>query len=186
MWIQVVGFCLAILGFLGTILICALPMWKMSAFIGANIVTAQVSYEGLWMSCVIESTGVSQCEAYYSVLALSQDLQISRALVCVSLVVALLAIGFTVVGVRCTELMSYDPLAKARYGVAGGSVFIVAGALCVVAVSWSAYSTITGFYSSTTPSEAQGELGASIYVGWISGVLLVIGGSMLCSTFCRC
>ncbi|XP_029029510.1 claudin-4-like [Betta splendens] len=185
MWTQVGGFVVAVIGFLGTILICALPMWIMSAFVGANIVTAQVTYQGLWMNCVIESTGVSQCQPYYSVLALPQQLQVSRALICVSIGVAALAVGFTSVGVRCNSLLSYDPRAKARYGIAGGAVFVLAGVLCLVPVSWSAYSTITGFYSSTTTSGPQGELGASIYLGWVSGALLVIGGVMLCCTY-RC
>uniref|UniRef100_A0A3Q2Q9H0 Claudin n=1 Tax=Fundulus heteroclitus TaxID=8078 RepID=A0A3Q2Q9H0_FUNHE len=78
---QFVGFCLAVTGFMGTILICALPMWKVTPFVGANIVTAQVFWEGLWMNCVIQSTGHLQCKAYDSVLALPQDLQGSRALV---------------------------------------------------------------------------------------------------------
>uniref|UniRef100_A0A3Q4BEC5 Claudin n=1 Tax=Mola mola TaxID=94237 RepID=A0A3Q4BEC5_MOLML len=71
---KLVGVCLAILGFLGTILICGLPMWKVTAFVGANIVTAQVFWEGLWMNCVIQSTGHSQCKAYDSLLALPQEL----------------------------------------------------------------------------------------------------------------
>lgn len=185
MWIQVSGFCLAITGFLGTILICGLPMWKMSAFIGANIVTAQVIWEGLWMNCVIQSTGVSQCQPYYSVLALPQELQASRALVCVSIAVTVVAIGLAVVGARCTELFSYDPVTKAKCGIAGGVVFILAGVLCIIPVSWSAYTIITGFYNPVTPEGTRGELGPSIYVGWVSGVLLIIGGGMLCSTY-RC
>uniref|UniRef100_A0A3Q3FN86 Claudin n=1 Tax=Labrus bergylta TaxID=56723 RepID=A0A3Q3FN86_9LABR len=57
---QMLGYALAIVGFLGTIIVCALPMWKVTAFIGANIVTAQVIWEGLWMNCVTQSTGQMQ------------------------------------------------------------------------------------------------------------------------------
>ncbi|KAK2882047.1 claudin-4-like [Channa argus] len=185
MAIQIVGFCLAIVGCFGTILICGLPMWKMSAFIGANIITAQIFWEGLWMNCVIQSTGVSQCKNYDSVLALPQELQVARALICVSIAVTVLAIGFTVVGARCTSFCSYDLRTKTNYGIAGGVVFILAGLLCLIPVSWSAYTIITGFYNPLTADGRQGELGASIYVGWISGALLVIGGGMLCGTY-RC
>uniref|UniRef100_A0A8C4INQ3 Claudin n=1 Tax=Dicentrarchus labrax TaxID=13489 RepID=A0A8C4INQ3_DICLA len=127
---QLVGLCLAIIGFLGTILICALPMWKVTAFIGANIITAQVFWEGLWMNCVIQSTGHSQCKAYDSVLALPQELQASRALICVSIAVSVVAIGLTVVGVRCTNFYRDDWLTKSNVGLAGGVVFILAGLLC--------------------------------------------------------
>lgn len=182
---QLVGVCLAIIGFLGTILICGLPMWKVTAFVGANIVTSQVFWEGLWMNCVIQSTGQSQCKAYDSILALPQDLQASRALVCASLGVSVLAIGLTVVGARCTNFFRHDGLTKANVGLAGGVVFMVAGLLCLIPVSWSAHSIITGFYNPLPTSERRGELGASIYVGWASGALLVIGGAVLCSTY-RC
>lgn len=182
---QLVGVILAIIGFLGTILICGLPMWKVTAFVGSNIVTAQVFWEGLWMNCVIQSTGHSQCKAYDSVLALPQELQASRALICVSIAVSVVAIGLTVVGVRCTNFYRDDWPTKANVGLAGGVVFIIAGVLCIIPVSWSAYSIITGFNNPLATSERRGELGASIYVGWASGALLLIGGAVLCSTY-RC
>lgn len=179
---QLVGVCLAIIGFLGTILICGLPMWKVTAFIGANIITAQVFWEGLWMNCVIQSTGHSQCKAYDSVLALPQELQASRALICVSIAVSVVAIGLTVVGARCTNFFRDDSLTKTNIGLAGGVVFILAGLLCVIPVSWSAHSIITGFYNPLATQERRGELGASIYVGWAAGALLIIGGGILCGT----
>lgn len=182
---QLVGVGLAIIGFIGTILICGLPMWKVTAFVGASIITAQVFWEGLWMNCVIQSTGQSQCKAYDSVLALPRDLQASRALICVSIAVSVVALGLTVVGARCTNFFSRDRLAKANIGLAGGLVFVLAGVLCIIPVSLSAYSIITGFYNPLPTSERRGELGASIYVGWASGALLVIGGGVLCSTY-RC
>ncbi|KAA8586825.1 hypothetical protein FQN60_000661, partial [Etheostoma spectabile] len=85
------------------------------------------------------------------------------------------AIGLTVVGARCTNFFSGDWLTKANIGLAGGLVFILAGLLCVIPVSWSAYSIITGFYNPLSTSGRRGELGASIYVGWASGALLIIG-----------
>lgn len=182
---QLVGVCLGIIGFLGTILICALPMWKVTAFVGANIVTAQVFWEGLWMNCVIQSTGHLQCKAYDSVLALPQELQASRALICVSIAVGVVAIGLTVVGARCTNFYRDDRRTKSNVGVSGGAVFIVAGLLCIIPVSWTASIIITGFYNPLATQERRGELGASIYVGWASGALLVIGGGVLCSSY-RC
>ncbi|XP_017164224.1 claudin-4-like [Poecilia reticulata] len=182
---QLVGFCLAIIGFMGTILICALPMWKVTAFVGVNIVTAQVFWEGLWMNCVIQSTGHLQCKAYDSILALPQNLQGSRALVCVSLGVSVVAIGLSIVGVRCTNFCRYDRLMKSNIGIGGGVAFIIAGALCIIPVSWSAHIIITEFNSPLATEGRRGELGASIYVGWASGALLVIGGGILTGSY-RC
>ncbi|XP_046875934.1 claudin-like protein ZF-A89 [Hypomesus transpacificus] len=180
---QILSFTLAFIGFLGTILICALPMWKVTAFIGANIITAQVFWEGLWMNCVLQSTGHLQCKVYDSMLALPQDLQASRALICVSIAVGMVAIGLTVVGANCTNFLSYDSPRKSKIGIAAGVVFIAAGVLCEIPVCWSAHSIITGFYNPLVTDGRKGELGASIYVGWVSGALLIIGGGMLCSSF---
>ncbi|CAL1573045.1 unnamed protein product [Knipowitschia caucasica] len=180
---QIVGIVLSVIGFFGTILICALPMWKMSAFIGSDIVTAQVFWEGIWMNCVIQSTGHSQCKAYDSILALPESLQAARAMICASIGVSLAAIGLTVVGAKCTNFYRDDRRMKVNIGLSGGVVFIVAGALCVIPVSWTAHNIITGFYNPSTFEGRKGELGACIYVGWASGALLIIGGSVLCSTY---
>ncbi|RVE64024.1 hypothetical protein OJAV_G00141890 [Oryzias javanicus] len=182
---HIVAVFLVIIGFLGTILICALPMWKVTPFVGVNIITAQIYWEGLWMNCVLESTGHMQCKAYDSILALAQYLQGCRALVCASIAVSVLAIGLTVVGGRLTNFFDYDRRTKSNIGVAGGAVFIAAGILCIIPVSWAASIIITGFYSPTAIDAMRGELGASIYVGWVSGALLVIGGGILCGTY-RC
>ncbi|XP_054610460.1 claudin-4-like [Dunckerocampus dactyliophorus] len=182
---QLVGISLAIIGLLGTVLICGLPAWKVTAFVGSNIVTSQIFWEGLWMNCVIQSTGHSQCKAYDSILALPRELQASRALVCVSLAVSVVAVGLFVLGARCTTFFRHDWPTKANVGLAGGVVFVIAGLLCIIPVSVSAHSIITGFFNPLPTEERRGELGASIYVGWASGALLVIGGVLICSTY-RC
>lgn len=68
--LQLLGFVLASIGWIGIIISAALPQWKMSSYAGDNIVTAQAIYEGLWMSCVMQSTGQMQCKVYDSLLKL--------------------------------------------------------------------------------------------------------------------
>ncbi|KAI7796465.1 putative claudin-4-like [Triplophysa rosa] len=179
---QLLAVFLAVVGMCGTILVCALPMWKVTAFVGANIVTAQVFWEGLWMNCVLQSTGHMQCKAYDSILALTQDLQAARALICASIGVSVVAIGLTVVGAECTNFYREERFTKNKFGITAGAVFIVAGVLCLIAVSWSAHIIIVGFYNPLA-TERRGELGASIYVGWVAGVLLIVGGGLLTSTY---
>ncbi|XP_053504729.1 claudin-4 [Ictalurus furcatus] len=174
---------LALLGFLGTILIAALPMWKMSAFVGANIVTAQIFWEGLWMNCVLQSTSHMQCKAFDSILALPQYLQATRALICFSLAAAVVAIGLMVVGARWTNFFRDELNRKARIGIVAGVVYIIAGILCLIAVSWSAHTIIQSFYNPQVIAASKGELGACIYIGWISGFLLVLGGGLFISTY---
>uniref|UniRef100_A0A8C9XQF9 Claudin n=1 Tax=Sander lucioperca TaxID=283035 RepID=A0A8C9XQF9_SANLU len=101
--LELVGVSLSVLGWVLSVISCALPMWRVSAFIGSNIVTAQVYWEGLWMSCVFQSTGQMQCKVYDSMLALPQDLQAARALTIVSIIVGVVALLISVVGAKCTN-----------------------------------------------------------------------------------
>ncbi|XP_077167393.1 claudin-4-like [Paroedura picta] len=180
--LQLLGLALSILGCLGAILACALPMWKMTAFIGSNIITAQVFWEGLWMSCVYESTGQMQCKIYDSLLDLPSDLQAARALVVVSIAMAFLALLVAVTGAECTRCVE-DRSIKAKVSAVAGTVFVLAGLALLVPVSWSASSIISNFYNPLVPEALKRELGVALYVGWAASALLVFGGSTLCCLF---
>lgn len=71
--LQLLGFILAFLGWIGAIVSTALPQWKIYSYAGDNIVTAQAIYEGLWMSCVSQSTGQIQCKVFDSLLNLNSE-----------------------------------------------------------------------------------------------------------------
>ncbi|XP_026859150.1 claudin-like protein ZF-A89 [Electrophorus electricus] len=176
------GLALAIIGCFGDVIICALPMWKVTAFIGQNIVTAQIYWEGLWMNCVIQSTGEMQCKVYDSMLALPQDLQAARALVVISILVSLLGFMLAIVGGKCTNCLE-DDVAKAKVSVTAGVLFLIGGVLCLIPVSWSANSVIRDFYNPQVADAQRRELGASLFIGWGSAGLLLIGGALLC---CQC
>ncbi|XP_037543861.1 claudin-4 [Nematolebias whitei] len=178
---QILGMALAIVGFLGAIVICGLPTWKVTAFIGANIVTSQIIWEGLWMNCVTESTGQMQCKVYDSLLALPQDLQAARALVIIAVIVAIFGILLGVVGGKCTNFIS-DEVQKIKVAIAAGVTFIIAGVLVLIPVCWTAHTIIQDFYNPTLISAQKRELGASLYIGWGSAGLLILGGALLCSS----
>lgn len=76
MAVQLLGFFLGLLGFVGTVVATVLPHWRSSAYVGANIITATSYMKGLWMECVWHSTGIYQCELHRSLLALPPDLQV--------------------------------------------------------------------------------------------------------------
>lgn len=176
------GIALAVLGWLGAILSCALPMWRVTAFIGSNIVTSQTIWEGLWMNCVVQSTGQMQCKVYDSLLALPQDLQAARALMVVCIILAVLGVLLSVVGGKCTNCVE-DESAKAKTMIVAGVVFILAGLLVMVPVSWTANNIIRDFYNPLVASGQKREMGASLYVGWAASGLLLLGGALLC---CNC
>ncbi|CAH2308248.1 claudin 6, gene 1 [Pelobates cultripes] len=180
--LQLLGLVLALIGWVGGIITCALPMWKVSAFIGNNIVVSQVVWEGLWMNCVVQSTGQMQCKVYDSLLALPRDLQAARALTIIGILVALLAMFIAIVGAKCTNCVEEENT-KAKVSVVSGIVFLVAGLLMLIPVCWSANNIIRDFYNPLVSEAQKRELGASLYIGWAASALLLLGGGMLC---CSC
>ncbi|XP_034538896.1 claudin c [Notolabrus celidotus] len=180
--LELVGVILSVLGWVLAVTSCALPMWKVSAYIGANIVTAQEYWEGLWMSCVFQSTGQMQCKVYDSMLALPPDLQAARALTVVAIIVGVVALLIAMVGAKCTNCIEEEGV-KARVMAASGGGFITAALAELVPVSWSAHTIILEFYSPIIPTGQKMEIGAALYLGWAAAALLLIGGSILC---CSC
>ncbi|XP_019126965.1 claudin-4 [Larimichthys crocea] len=172
---QMLGFALAVIGFLGTIIVCALSMWKVTAFNGSNIVTVQALWEGLWMHCVVQSTGQMQCKIYDSLLALPQDLQAARALVVIAIIVAAFGVLLGIAGCKCTNFVE-NARTKAKVAIAAGIIFICAGVLVLIPVCWSANTIIRDFYNPIM----RRELGAALYIGWGTAALLILGGGLLC------
>ncbi|XP_022594254.1 claudin-4-like [Seriola dumerili] len=177
---QMLGTALCIIGWIGVIVACALPQWKVTAFIGQSIVTAQTTWEGIWMNCVIQSTGQMQCKVYDSMLALSRDLQAARALIIISVLIGIVGILLSMAGGKCTNCVE-DESSKIKIGIASGVVFIVAGVLCLIPVSWTANTTIRDFYNPLVPQAQKRELGVSLFIGWGASALLIMGGAILCA-----
>ncbi|XP_062241318.1 claudin-18-like [Platichthys flesus] len=178
--LQILGIALCIIGWIGAIVACALPQWKVTAFIGQNIVTAQTTWEGIWMTCVVQSTGQMQCKVYDSMLALSQDLQAARALIIVAIILGVLGILLSIAGGKCTNCVE-DEATKAKVCVASGVIFIITGVMLLIPVSWTANTVIQDFYNPLMMGSQKRELGAALFIGWGGAALLIIGGAFLCA-----
>ncbi|NXM24401.1 CLD14 protein, partial [Oxyruncus cristatus] len=178
--VELLGFSLSLLGLVGTLVATLLPHWRRTAHVGPDILTAVSHTKGLWMECVWHSTGTFQCQAHRSQLALPPDLRAARALMVTSCSLSVLACGMAAVGMRCTRCAEGSP-AKASAAVSGGTVFIVAGLLCLVPVSWSTNDVVTDFYSPVLPGGMRYELGQALYLGFASALLTVLGGALLCT-----
>ncbi|XP_055261399.1 claudin-5 [Moschus berezovskii] len=177
--LEILGLVLCLVGWVGLILACGLPMWQVTAFLDHNIVTAQTTWKGLWMSCVVQSTGHMQCKVYDSVLALSPEVQAARALTVGAVLLALVALFVTLAGAQCTTCVAPGP-AKARVALSGGALYALCGLLALVPLCWFANIVVREFYDPTVPMSQKYELGAALYIGWAASALLMCGGGLVC------
>ncbi|KAK7120933.1 hypothetical protein R3I94_020803 [Phoxinus phoxinus] len=177
--LEMIGLCLSVVGTLLVMVACGLPMWKVSAFIEGNILVAQTIWDGLWMSCVVQSTGQMQCKMHDSVLALTTDLQTARALTIISAVLGVLALMITIAGAQCTNCISKVSI-RAKVVHVGGVTYIIAGLFVLVPLCWMANNIISEFYDPHVPYSQKREIGAALYIGWAASAMLLFGGAILC------
>ncbi|XP_063296751.1 claudin-7 isoform X2 [Pelobates fuscus] len=181
--LQLLGFVMAILGWVGLIAATIMPQWRMSSYAGDNIITAVAIYQGLWMSCATQSTGQIQCKVYDSILQLDAALQATRALMVVSIVVGICGIAVSTMGMKCTKCGGDDKVKKARIAMTGGFVFLLAGLAALIACSWYGNQIIRDFYNPLTPINTKYEFGAGVFLGWAGSMLVILGGALLA---CSC
>ncbi|KAJ3614499.1 hypothetical protein NHX12_018071 [Muraenolepis orangiensis] len=178
--LQLLGLLLGVLGGVAGTLVCAAPLWRISAFVGGELVIAQVLWEGLWMNCLSQTTGHIQCKTYDSTLALPTSAQVARTMTVLSLLLCVLALTLAVAGAKCTHCLGDgNQGAKARLAKLAGGLFVVAGLLYLVPVCWTAYSIIRDFYNPDVAAPFKRELGPALYLGWGASLLLLVGGGLL-------
>ncbi|XP_030649062.1 claudin-2 [Chanos chanos] len=181
--LEVMGFFLGLSGMIGTLVATVLPYWEISSHIGPSIVTAVDNMKGLWMECVFQSTGAFQCETYNTILGLNPDLQAARALMVISAIFSVLACAVSTVGMQCTVCLD-GSAAKGRVAGFGGGLFLTAGLLSLIPVSWRTHEVVQTFYQPFVPDSMKFEIGACLYVGLAASLMSMLGGGLLCVSCC--
>ncbi|XP_047463688.1 claudin-4-like [Mugil cephalus] len=181
---KLTGISLSVLGWVLSVISCALPMWVLSNYRGPMRECMVFSYSynnyedrdprrewcGLWMRCESHSTGQMQCRFQSSV---NQELQTLRALSVLAIILGVVGVFINIVRVKCTNFI-HNERVKARLMVSSGGMFITAALFQLVTVFWIVLD-ITLRYRD--PGE---KTGVSLYLGWAASVLMLIGGSILC------
>ncbi|XP_063812489.1 claudin-8 [Pseudophryne corroboree] len=178
--LQIAGLVLGGIGLVGTCAVTGMPQWRVTAFIGNNIVVFEALWEGLFMNCYRQANIRMQCKMYDSLLALTPDLQAGRALMCVAIVMSFLAFMVAIVGMKCTVCAGDDERTKGRILLAAGVAFILSGIIVLIPVSWTANQIIRDFYNPLVNESQKRELGDAIYIGWATALFLIAGGLVLC------
>ncbi|KAH0626251.1 hypothetical protein JD844_001134 [Phrynosoma platyrhinos] len=156
--------------------------WRVSTISG-NVITTSTLFENLWQSCATDSTGVSNCWEFQSLLELPAYLQASRALMITALVLGFLGLLCAMLGLQCTKVAEDNPNVKAKMAVLGGCMFILAGMCGMVTISWYAFNITRDFFNPLFAGTKY-EIGPALYLGWSASLLVIIGGSCLFSS-CR-
>ena len=175
---EVSGQIISFIGLVGVAVSCGVPMWRTTTYIGANIVTGQIIWDGLWMMCVMQSTGQMQCKLNDSVMKLTPDLQAARALVIISLLCGFIGFIISFIGARCTGCLKKEA-SQANVVIISGCLILLSAVLILIPICWSATITITDFTNPLTIQTQKREIGASIYIGWGSAAILLVGGIIL-------
>lgn len=133
------------------------------------------------MNCVVHSTGQMRCKVYDSLLVLPQDLQAARALTVISIIFGFLGILLGTVGGKCTNCVQNERQ-KSKVTLASGIVFITESIFVLIPICWTTNTIIRDFYNPVLTFAQKRELGMSLYIGWASAGLLLLGGGLLCSS----
>ncbi|XP_034024316.1 claudin-8-like [Thalassophryne amazonica] len=176
---EVVALIIGFIGLIGVAAVTGLPMWKETAFIDANIIVMEVRWEGLWMNCFRQANIRMQCKVYDSLLFLPPDLQAARGLMCASVALTTFALIVSAVGMKCTTVVDYRARTKHIVLVSGGCLFLMGCVTTIIPVSWTGHVIIRDFYNPLLIDAQRRELGAALYIGWMTSALLLAAGVIL-------
>ncbi|XP_074493121.1 claudin-18-like isoform X1 [Sebastes fasciatus] len=194
---QVMGFLLSLLGLAGIIAATGMDQWATEDLFD-NPVTAVFSYSGLWNSCVRQSSGFTECRPYFTILGLPALLQAVRALMIVGIVLGAVGCLIAIFSLKCLKMGNMEDSIKATMTLTSGIMFLLAGICGIAGVSAFANLIVQSFrfttfsdgglsnYGGVGIGGLSGSLtprytfGPALFVGWIGGAILVVGGVLMC------
>ncbi|KAM9766377.1 claudin-10 isoform 1-T2 [Menidia menidia] len=162
----------------GWILVCStLPTeyWTFSE-VGSIVLTTSNYYSNLWRDCISDTTGVSDCKDYPSMLALPVFLHVVRALAVCAVITGFFGGVLTLIGMKCTKIGGTE-ITNARVTFSGGLTYLASGFCGMITYSWWAHKVISEFVDPNFKAQ-KFELGAAVFVGWGGSILLICGGTV--------
>ncbi|XP_027877846.1 claudin-10-like isoform X1 [Xiphophorus couchianus] len=177
MYQEIMAFVLTISGWILESSTVSMDFWKVSSDDG-SVITTSTFWANLWKHCVTDSTGISSCRDFPSMLALDGYIQACRGLMIAAICLGLFGSVLALVGMKCTKVGGSDEN-KARITCFAGVDFILCGICSLSACSLYAHRITTEFFDPMFMSQKY-ELGAALFIGWAGGILCILGGSVFC------
>ncbi|XP_062302859.1 claudin-10a [Osmerus eperlanus] len=160
---EIVAFLLTISGWILVSSTLPIDYWKVSSVDGTVITTATF-WSNLWKTCVTDSTGVSNCKDFPSMLALDAYIQVCRGLMIASVCLGFFGAILALVGMKCTKIGGSETT-KAKLTGLSGLHFILNGLCSLTACSLYAHRITTEFFDPLFVAQ-KFELGAALFIGW--------------------
>ncbi|XP_028657092.1 claudin-10-like isoform X1 [Erpetoichthys calabaricus] len=177
MGIEILAFILTISGWILISSTLPIDYWKVSSIDGTVITTATF-WSNLWKTCVTDSTGVSNCKDFPSMLALEGYIQVCRGLMIAAVCLGFFGAILALVGMKCTKIGGSDRV-KARIACLAGLNFLLGGLSSMTACSLYAHRITSEFFDPTFVAQKY-ELGAALFIGWAGSALCILGGAVFC------
>lgn len=172
---QLLGFLLSLVGLTTTVAATLMVEWK-KQYQGKS----HRIFEGLWMSC--SGNERTTCEFHQYLLKLPSEVQVTRAVLLLSIFLSMVALLVSTVGMKCTHFMDGTPKSKSTTAMVGGIMFMVAGLLTIIITSW--YVKMIVQISNASHRLHSYEFGNAVFVSWAGGFLAMVGGAFLSCRRC--
>ncbi|KAF1384123.1 hypothetical protein PFLUV_G00139030 [Perca fluviatilis] len=191
------GFVLGLIGAAALTAATAMNNWSAKDRQG-DVVTSVYTYKGLWQDCETASSGFTECRPLYGLLGFSGSFQAVRALMIVGVVLGVLGAFISVFSLTCLTMNSMADTTKAKMSLTAGIMFIIGGVCGIAGASIYANQIVASFRMSSMQGGYGGGMGGgnmqggfgggmggglptytfgpALFVAWIGGGVLVIGG----------
>ncbi|KAM9795857.1 claudin-1-like [Syngnathus typhle] len=171
--LQLLGFILALIGALSTVTATIMVEWKMHGH-------SHRIYEGLWMTCSVGHR--TTCEFHSSLIKLSDQVQITRGILLLSLFLSAVALMVSTIGMKCTRFMEGRANAKGAVARIGGIMLMAAGLMTFIITTLYVKKVVADFHHAHHLHSF--EFGNAVFVSWAGGFLTTFGGAFLTCQRC--
>ncbi|XP_076869762.1 claudin-10 [Brachyhypopomus gauderio] len=164
----------------GWILNCstlATEYWNFSE-VNQDVLTTINFFSNLWMDCVSDTTGASDCKYYASMMGLPVFLHVCRALAVVSVILGFWGAVLALIGMKCTKIGGSE-LANARVTFAAALTYMASGFSGMIVYSMWGQRTRSQFVDQNYMAQ-KFEIGAAVFVGWGGSSLIIVGSAVMC------
>lgn len=174
--LQLSGFLLSVLGWLGIIIATSTNDWVAMCKYGLNTCKKmdELSVKGPWAECII-STGLYHCTTLTQILDLPAYIQTTRALMITGSILGLPAVLMLLMSMPCISLGNEPESSKNKRTIVGGVLVLIVALCGVVSTVW--------FPIGAHHEHGLMSFGFSLYSGWAGTLFTLLGGVILaCSS----